>query len=55
MTTKSIEEQIAAIRAATSKANVSRETALAFLISAGIIAPEPVKEQSVKLQLKNTK
>jgi hypothetical protein len=49
MTTKSIEEQIAVIRAATSKANVSKETALAFLTSAGIITGSAVKEETPKL------
>ena len=36
MTQQSIDEQIAAIKAATAKASVSKEIALAFLRSAGI-------------------
>ncbi|WP_184548722.1 hypothetical protein [Mucilaginibacter sp. FT3.2] len=49
MTTKSIEEQIAAIKAVTSKANESKETAMAFLKSAGIITIDAVKGGSAKL------
>lgn len=43
MTTKSIEEQIAAIKAATSAASVSKETAISFLKSAGIISENSLK------------
>ncbi len=49
MTTKSIEEQIAVIRAVTSKANESKETAMAFLKSAGIITGNAVKDETPKL------
>jgi len=48
MTTKGVQEQIAAIKAVTSKANVSKETAMAFLKSAGIIAAD-TKDEMAKL------
>ncbi|WP_158642980.1 hypothetical protein [Mucilaginibacter ginsenosidivorax] len=49
MTTKSVQEQIAAIKAVTSKANVSKETAMAFLKSAGIITTDAIKGETSKL------
>jgi hypothetical protein len=49
MATKSVQEQIAAIRAVTSKANVSKETAMAFLKSAGIITAGAIEDDTSKL------
>ncbi|MDN3582723.1 hypothetical protein [Mucilaginibacter flavus] len=55
MTTKNIEEQIAAIKAATSEASVSKETAMAFLKSAGIINESSEKTRVISKSSSTTK
>jgi hypothetical protein len=56
MTSKQIEEQIAAIRAATAEAMQSKETAIKFLTDAGILKPEqPYKKVKYKTPIKQSK
>jgi hypothetical protein len=45
MTSKQIEEQIAAIRALTAKGLESKESAIRILTEAGIIKPSPIKKK----------
>jgi hypothetical protein len=45
MTSKQIEEQIAAIRAVTAKGLESKESAIRILTEAGIIKPSPTKKK----------
>lgn len=53
MTSKQIEEQIAAIREAIAKASVSKEAALAFLIRAGIVKPDSTINSVAYINEKN--
>lgn len=53
MTSKQIEEQIAAIRALTAKGLESKESAIRILTEAGIIKPSPIKKKKQSPALTN--
>lgn len=52
MTSKQIEEQIAAIRAVTAKALESKESAIRILTEAGIIKPSTAEKKKSRTQTK---